>query len=824
MLAPMPRTRQLLTAVAALALAIGIIGAPALASANQTRDAAPAPVRAITAVGLPSRSSDTSAFTFDSFDAVYTLGRTAGKHSTLRTVETLVAEFPAIDQNRGIIRAIPVNYDGHPTQIKILSVTDGTGAKRSYDAALDSNDDSFYDVTIAVPKGQFVHGKQSYVITYTQQDVTKYFSDTGDDEFYWDVNGTGWQQPFGEVSAKVTLTGSLASKLNGKTSCYYGPEGSTTPCELTHSGSDFSATQQTIGPHENVTVAIGFEKGTFAAASSNPLAYLSAAPIVGALLALIGVVLGWILGRFGWQATGTGIVIAQYEPPNDIDVMLAANIVDQPKRGFAASVVDLAVRGKIKLHERKAGFFGTEQFGVNQLDDSGLDDNEQSLLEALSFGSPSPEDGVTWLKKKDTTLGIFVRSLTTKVAKQTVTSGLRRKPPSWAFLTVLIPSGVGVALLAISGMNATNGVASTFGVIGAFVGGFAGLLSLGRVSGARPLTSDGAIVREKLDGLKLFIQLAEADRLTMLQSVTGAERTSDPDGTQVVKIYEKLLPYAVLFSLEKEWASTLGKYYDQNPPDWYDGGNLGTFQVAAFASGISSFSSSASSSYSGSAASSGSGGSGGRRWLRRWWRRRRRRRHLGAPAGLLRQVHHVRGLPHRVALRQGDAGEIGDQRVDDRVPARAEVGTGAQLASRHPIGRRRLPQAQHRSGRVVAEGDDEFGVGILPAQGQLGPRVEVGDLEVLRLRHVVVAQTESVSGLQGSRTRWVIRPLDDRPPPRADPGGVGEGVPDLRARGADHTFELDLRAVVGLRDPPSDRSRLGFAIGGHEFGQGGLGG
>jgi len=163
MLAPMPRARRLFTAAAALALAAGLVGAPALASAHPMRDAAPAPVDAIGADGLPSRASDTSAFTFDSFDAVYTLGRTASENSTLRTVETLVAEFPSYDQNRGIIRAIPVEYDGHPTQIKILSVTDGTGAKRSYDAALDSNDNSFYDVTIAVPKGQFVHGKQTYV-------------------------------------------------------------------------------------------------------------------------------------------------------------------------------------------------------------------------------------------------------------------------------------------------------------------------------------------------------------------------------------------------------------------------------------------------------------------------------------------------------------------------------------------------------------------------------------------------------------------------------------------------------------------------------------
>jgi hypothetical protein len=596
MLTPMPTTRTLRAALAVLALCAAIVAAPAAAIAHPTRDAAPAPVAALGADGLPMLPSDVNDFTFDSFDASYRLGRDSGTHSTLRTVETLVAEFPSFDQNRGIIRAIPVDYDGHPTRIEIVSVTDQNGTKRSFEATLDSNDNSFFDVTIAVPEGQYVHGKQTYVITYTQHDVTKFFSDTNDDEFYWDVNGTGWQQPFGEVSAKVSMPASLASRLNGATACYYGPQGSTTKCDITASGSTFTATRDKIGPYENVTIAIGFDPGTFAAASANPFDYLGGVPIIGALLALVGIALGWILPRFGWRAKGTGIVVAQYEPPKDLDLLLAANMVGKPTRGFAASVVDFAVRGKLKLYERKEGFFGTEQFGVQVLDDSGLNGTETSLLSAFGTMSSDDASGVTWLKKKDTALGVLVRTLTARVAKHAVSSGLRTKPPRWAFLTVLVPAGAGVAMLVISGMNANNGIASTFGFVGGFIGGFIGLIALGRVSSARPLTRDGAIMREQLDGLKLFIQLAEADRLKMLQSVTGAERTTAADGSQVVKIYEKLLPYAVLFSLEKEWASTLGKYYDQNPPDWYDGGNIGAFQAGAFAAGISSFSSSASSS------------------------------------------------------------------------------------------------------------------------------------------------------------------------------------------------------------------------------------
>jgi hypothetical protein len=79
----------------------------------------------------------------------------------------------------------------------------------------------------------------------------------------------------------------------------------------------------------------------------------------------------------------------------------------------------------------------------------------------------------------------------------------------------------------------------------------------------------------------------------------------------IVKIYERLLPYATPFGLEKEWAGELGKYYDQHPPDWYDGGSVGAFSAGYFAGSIASFGSSVSSSYSASASASSSGGSGG---------------------------------------------------------------------------------------------------------------------------------------------------------------------------------------------------------------------
>jgi hypothetical protein len=128
----------------------------------------------------------------------------------------------------------------------------------------------------------------------------------------------------------------------------------------------------------------------------------------------------------------------------------------------------------------------------------------------------------------------------------------------------------------------------------------------------RPLTAKGAETRDHLKGLQVFIEWAEADRIRMLQSPRGAERApidvNDP--RQMLRLYEVLLPYAVVFGQEKEWAQQLAVLYGADgSPGWYTGSS--GFNAAAFSSGIGSLSSSASASSSTSGGSSGGGSAGG---------------------------------------------------------------------------------------------------------------------------------------------------------------------------------------------------------------------
>ncbi|MEB0015237.1 hypothetical protein QN416_26965, partial [Glaciimonas sp. Cout2] len=71
----------------------------------------------------------------------------------------------------------------------------------------------------------------------------------------------------------------------------------------------------------------------------------------------------------------------------------------------------------------------------------------------------------------------------------------------------------------------------------------------------------------------MYIGVAETDRLRVLQSPQGALRSPyrpepgspemmvDPgQPLQVLKLYERLLPFAVLFGQEKDWSAVLGEY------------------------------------------------------------------------------------------------------------------------------------------------------------------------------------------------------------------------------------------------------------------------
>lgn len=562
-------------------------------------------------------SASVNDFSFTSFDGQYSLDRDSGGRSELSVVETLVAVFPSTDQNHGIRRELVDSYDGHPTDLSVTSVTDENGTPRSFTTETNGG---FLDVTIR--DDSFVHGTQTYVIRYTQHNVTRFFADTKSDEFYWDTNGTGWAQPFGTVTATVHLVPSLVSKLTGKADAASGLEGANGPAKVarTDDGYTFSATALAAG--ENLSFAIGFERGTFTARDSS----FFAAP--WPLLALLGAlaVAAAAVGAFVLRATalrdapGRGIIIPEYLPPRDVPLLLSSIIGRKTAKATSAQILDLAVTGRLRVLEVEgSGFSRKPGYALEYVTDDGTNADEAEFLHALFGFELTPGEQRT-LKKPDQRAIKRITALVKRVKTDATVAGYRRALPAGRIFGIAVAALVGafaaVVFGALSIGDAVGGPAP-----GVFIGiGCLGVVVVTIALSHVPLERRGTELLEYLKGLEMYISLAEEDRLRYLQSPQGAERVpvKTDDKSQVVKLNERLLPYAVLFGNEKKWAQELGRYYEElgEQPSWYAG--RGAFNAAFFASSIGSVSVSASSAYSasgggsgGGAASGGGGGGGG---------------------------------------------------------------------------------------------------------------------------------------------------------------------------------------------------------------------
>nr|BFF12415.1 hypothetical protein GCM10025699_37180 [Microbacterium flavescens] len=289
-----------------------------------------------------------------------------------------MARFPEFDHNKGIVRALPRIDSGLDLSTQVLDVTGADGAPIPWWTERD--EDWVYVLT---GDDDYVRGAQTYVITYLQRDVVLRYDDTDADEFYWDTVGTDHAQPFGEVRARVHVAGDAASGLlEGRAFCYTGLAGSTEQCAMEGPAPDtawpavaslwlglptpevrdagavvFTAGDESLGPHENVTLALGFAQGTFAAPSPPPPPpypwWQWILPVLPLSAGVGGLVFVLVVRAAARRNPDDSPVLVQYTPPADESVTLSAGVLDVPERALAAHVVDLAVRDKIEI--RAAG-------------------------------------------------------------------------------------------------------------------------------------------------------------------------------------------------------------------------------------------------------------------------------------------------------------------------------------------------------------------------------------------------------------------------------------------------------------------------------------
>lgn len=269
---------------------------------------------------------------------------------------------------------------------------------------------------------------------------------------------------------------------------------------------------------------------------------------------------------------------------------------------MTAQLLDLAVRHYIRMYEvKEKKWYQAAEYELEIMKDPGeLREEERELLSDTFGGLPSVGDKLN-LKTLRNNTAYYRRTLDNdKKLNSSIKGeyGLRHADEQGrqSFRAIATRMAIGAVLLLSIPLLVV--------ALGAFVMSYTLL----------PLTDKGLALRRYLKGLKLYIGVAEADRIRMLQSPEGAKKVasiaSGTDQKALITLYERVLPYAVLFGQEKQWSKQLGQYYEQtnSQPDWYNG--RGGFNAAVFTSAMSGISQAASYASSSSSSSGGSGGGG----------------------------------------------------------------------------------------------------------------------------------------------------------------------------------------------------------------------
>ena len=425
-----------------------------------------------------------------------------------------------------------------------------------------------------------------------------------------------------------------------------------------------------IRSNTNFTIAAGFSKGIV-----SKLAYGKDFLMIyyGYILSVIIFLSCLIIGSVYWYKTersreGKRAIIPQYEPPQNLRPAMAEIIVKEKltNKGLAATIIDLAVRGYVKIEEDpKKGFskalhylikiivvalllIGTmipiqvlfrdvsspwhlkvifllvfimflirlkreKQSGcvdyrvvkTEHIDhyenDPGLEDYEKKYLNAL-FGCKNYFSTKEIKKDPNQSRSLFkkIKKVKDKIYEETELDtraferGLtmeKKKKIIWAILIFATFFSFQIFFASI-GIN--QFFISALIIVVSVIGLYAFIKYEARLS------DQGIKLKEDWLGFEMYLKTAERYRMQNLKP----------------EFFEKYLPYAMIFEVEKKWAKAF-ELMHMPQPSWYVGsvymtesslGSASSFSPLAFSN---SFSSSFTSAFSSSGASGASGGGGG---------------------------------------------------------------------------------------------------------------------------------------------------------------------------------------------------------------------
>lgn len=572
----------------------------------------------------PLAHADVNDFTVTSFSADETLSK-ADPQGELHIVERINVRFT--DFNHGILRAIPATYKKHRLLLHVNSVSSTSGAPAMY-STYGQNGNMV--VKIGDP-GRTITGNQEYTVDYTVKNVITFYNDH--DELFWDVNGDQWQQPFDKVNLTLHLPSGIKLDSHLKPLCYTGDFGSKDrSCVM---GTDGTAaivagktardeitvsTTRPLKGYQTLSYVAGFEKGFFQPfTAQDTLGEYGADITVFALsLLLLGGTAGLFWFRHGRDPKGKGVIIPEYGPPEGLGPIEVGTLVDfrTDNKDITAAIIDLAIRRYITVVEEKNDrklLPDTKTYSL-RLENMGmgeLNEFERTIMDALFTGT-APGETIDLAEKKYS-LSTTASVLRTTVKKSLINRGYFR-PSAFKLRTFgrCVLCIIGVCIVGVVAAHFQAGLAYGLGTVaGAVLAVIFFVFSAAR-------TELGVTANEQMKGLKLYLNVAEKDRINKLQSPDARYAANVHEPKRTVELFEKLLPYAMILGVEKQWAEQFKNIY-RTPPDWYSG-NWSTFSAAYLVSSLNSgvgaqvntaFASPSSSSGSGFGGGAGGGGGGG---------------------------------------------------------------------------------------------------------------------------------------------------------------------------------------------------------------------
>jgi uncharacterized membrane protein YgcG len=323
--------------------------------------------------------------------------------------------------------------------------------------------------------------------------------------------------------------------------------------------------------------------------------------------------------RKGKDPKGTGVIVPQYDVLDGLTPAEVGVIMYQKSRtkDISAELIYLATQGyiQIKQVQKKVLLFNTTDYELTLLKDGDTAQQafDQQLLKGI-FGTA--EIGkVVALSTLRNTFYRKVRAFMKSVARVMVENGYYKNLPATkkkslrsiviGFFVLLF--GI-IFIVAVLSSGSVDGTGILWMMLAVIVS-ICIILIFHNLMPAK--TEKGVAAYEYLLGLKQYLQIAEKDRL---QFHNAPEKKPE--------VFEKLLPYAMVFGVEKQWAKEFEDLY-ATPPSWYEGRYAGRFNALVFTNSLSHFNSYAISSmtgsqsggsYGGGFSGGGGGGGGGGSW------------------------------------------------------------------------------------------------------------------------------------------------------------------------------------------------------------------